>query len=227
LKNILIFGVSLGCLLFATTGCKHGLFQKHNAQGTIEYKIAVLDSNNPMAKFAPDKMIIKFKNNQSYAQVIAGMGLFETDFVNDEPNRKIIQMVRLLNKKVFYVADTNAVNKELKGTPKFIFTPTTETKMIAGFKCKKVGVAYADNKFAPFDLYYTEDIKLEDPNWATPFREIKGVLMGYRFNRYGFYMEFTANKVDMEDVDDKIFTIPQEYKKISKEQIDELYKSFQ
>lgn len=228
MKKTLISGVAVVALLYLSTGCKQGLFHKHNAQGTIEYRVAVMDSNNPMAKFAPDKMIVKFKDDLSYAQLIAGMGLFETDFVNDEPDRKIIQMVRLLNKKVYYIADTNAVNKELKASPKLIFTPGTETKVIAGFKCKRINVAYADNKYPPFDLYYTEDIKLDNPNWATPYKDINGVLMGYRVSRYGFYLECTATKVDMEDeVDDKLFKIPPEYKKISKEQIDELYKSFQ
>ena len=228
MKKALIFGVSICAVLFAFTGCKQGLFKKHNSEGTIEYKVAVMDSNNPMAKFAPDKMVVKFKNNLSYAQLIAGMGLFETDFVNDEPNKKIVQMVRLLNKKVYYIADTNAVNKELRVSPKLIFTPSAETKVIAGFKCKKINVAYADNKYPPFDLFYTEDIKLDNPNWATPYKNINGVLMGYRVSRYGFYLECTATKVDMENaVDDNLFKIPPEYKKISKEQIDELYKSFQ
>ena len=213
--------------MFTLSGCKHSLFNSHLSEGIIEYKIVVLDTNNAMAKFAPDKMIVKFKNNLSYAQVIAGMGLFETDFINDEPDKKIMQLVRLLSKKVSYIADTTAVNKELKQSPQLVTTPAPETKVIAGYKCKKVNVSYKDGKMPPFEIYYTEDIELEDPNWATPFKDIKGVMMGYRIKRYGFYMEFTANKVDMEDVDDKIFTIPQEYKKISKEQIDELYKSFQ
>jgi len=227
LKKTLILGISAVATLFVISGCKHSLFHNRLSEGTIEYKIVVLDSNNAMAKFAPDKMIVKFKNNLSYAQVIAGMGLFETDFINDEPEKKIMQMVRLLNKKVSYIADTTAVNKELNKSPQLIVTPTSETKMIAGYKCKKANVSYKDGKLGPFDVYYTEDIELENPNWATPFKDVKGVLMGYRINRYGFYMEFTATKVDQDNIDDNQFKIPPEYKRISKEQIDELYRSFQ
>lgn len=186
-----------------------------------------MDSNNAMAKFAPDKMVVKFKDNLSFAQVIAGMGLFETDFINDEPGRKIVQMVRLLNKKVYYTADTSSVNEELRRSPKLVISPASETKMIAGYKCKTVNVAYSDGKLPPFKVYYTDDIELENPNWATPFKDIKGVLMGYCINRYGFYMQFTASKVDPESIDDEIFKIPAAYRKISKQQIDELYKSFQ
>lgn len=227
MKKILASGIILGLVGFALSGCKHSLFHSRLSEGTIEYKIVVLDSNNAMAKFAPDKMVVKFKNNLSYAQVIAGMGLFETDFINDEPDKKIVQMVRLLNKKVYYTADTASVNQELGHSPKLIITPTDKTKIIAGYKCKMAKVAYEDGKLPPFEVYYTEEIELENPNWATPFKDIKGVLMGYCINRYGFYMQFTASKVEQESIDDDLFKIPAAYRRISKQQIDELYKSFQ
>ncbi len=227
MKKILVFGVSLVALLFVLSGCKHSMFTSRLSEGSIEYKILVLDSNNAMAKFAPDKMTVKFKNNVAYAQIIAGMGLFETDFVNNEPDKQVIQMVRLLNKKVSYVFDTAAVSKDLRQSPQLVVTPEDGIKMIAGYKCKKASVSYKDNRLPAFEVYYTEDIELENPNWATPFKDIKGVLMGYRLNKYGFYMEFTADKVEPEKIDDNLFKLPPEYKRISKEQIDQLYKGFQ
>ncbi len=178
-----------------------------------------------MAKLAPDKMTVKFKNNVSYAQVVAGMGLFETDFINDEPDKKIIQMVRLFNKKYAYIADTAAVNKELRNT-KCLIIPTSETKKIAGYVCKKALVK-TDSNSEPFSIYYTDQIELENPNWSTPFKDIPGVLMGYRIKRYGMYLEFTAAKVEPVKNDDNTFKLPPEYKLISKEQLDQLIKGFQ
>jgi hypothetical protein len=203
------------------------LFNSRVSEGKIEYKIVVLDSNNPMARFAPDKMTIKFKNNLSFAQVIAGMGLFETDFVNDEPRQRIIQMVRLLNKKMYYIEDTAAANKDIKQTPAVTVTPTNDTKIIAGYKCKRVKISYKDDKLPSCDFYYTDDIELDNTNWATPYKEIKGVLMAYRIVKYGFYMEFTATRVEPDKIDDKTFNIPSEYKRATKEQMDQIYKSFQ
>lgn len=203
------------------------MFHNRISEGMIEYKIVVLDSNNAMAKLAPDKMTVKFKNNISYAQVIAGMGLFETDFINDEPDKKIVQMVRLFNKKYAYIADTAAVNKELNQVPKFEITPTGETKKIAGYVCKKALVKTKDGSTQLFSIYYTDQIQLEDPNWSTPFKDVPGVLMGYRIKRYGMYLEFTANKVEPVQNDDNIFKLPPEYKLISKEQLDQLIKGFE
>ena len=136
-------------------------------------------------------------------------------------------MVRLLNKKMAYVADTAAINKELAHDVQFKITEVDGTKMIAGYKCKKAMAKSIDGKAPDVELYYTNDIKLDDPNWATPFKGIDGVLMQYRISKYGFYMEFTAQKVEPEKVDDQLFIMPADYKIISKQQIDDLYKGFQ
>ncbi len=227
MKKLLSTAFVFCCLAYVFTGCKHSLFHGGISEGTIEYKIVVLDSANPMAKMAPDKMTVKFKNNVSYAELIAGMGLFETSFINDEPNKKITQMVRMLNKKWAYIADTAAVNKELTHDIQFTVTETSETKVIAGYTCKKAIGKANDGKAPDVELYYTEDIKQEDPNWATPFNSIHGVLMQYRIAKYGFYMEFTADKVEPDKIDDNVFKLPGDYKMITKQQIDDLYKGFQ
>jgi len=227
LKKIISTGLIFCSLLYVLTGCNHDLFHSRISEGTIEYKIIVLDSANPMAKMAPDKMTMKFKNNQEYAELIAGMGLFETSFINDEPGKKVTQMVRMLNKKWAYIADTAAINKELQHDVQFTITETDVTKMIAGYKCKKAIAKSKDGKNPDVELYYTNDIKLDQPNWATPFKEIDGVLMQYRIAKYGFYMEFTADKVEPDKIEDGTFKLPADYKMISKQQIDDLYKGFQ
>jgi len=227
LKKIITTGLVFCALAYLYTGCSHNLFHSRVSEGTIEYKIVVLDSANPMAKMAPDKMEVKFKNNLSYAELMAGMGLFETSFINDEPKGKLTQMVRMLNKKWAYIADTAAISKELNHDIQFTITETSETKVIAGYTCKKAIGKAKDGKAPDVDLYYTDDIKLEQPNWATPFKSILGVLMQYRIAKYGFYMEFTAEKVEPEKVDDNIFKLPPDYKMITKQQIDDLYKGFQ
>jgi GLPGLI family protein len=227
LKKVLTTALVFCCFVFIYTGCSHDLFHSRLSEGTIEYKIVVLDSANPMAKMAPDKMTVKFKNNISYAEIIAGMGLFETSFINDEPNKKLTQMVRMLNKKWAYVGDTTAINKELSHDIQFDVTETKETKVIAGYTCKKAIGKSKDGKAPDVELYYTEDIKLENPNWATPFKSIEGVLMQYRIAKYGFYMEFTAEKVEPEKIDETLFKLPADYKMITKQQLDDLYKGFQ
>lgn len=227
LKKILAKGLGFCLLLGFLTGCNHGLFHSRISEGTIEYKITVLDSANPLAKMAPEKMTVKFKNNKACAELIAGMGFFTTTFINDEPDRKLTQMVHLIDKKWYYTGDTSAINNELRHEAQYDVRDTSGTKVIAGYTCKKA-IARSKNRQMPdVVLYYTNDIKLEQPNWATPFRGIDGVLLQYCISKYNFYMEFTADKVNPEKIDDSAFKVPSDYKLRTKKDMDDLIKGFQ
>jgi GLPGLI family protein len=226
-RKLLAAGLILYGLVYCLTSCNHDLFHNRISEGTIEYKIVVLDSANPLAKMAPDKMVVKFKNNIAYADLEAGMGMFQVVFVNNEPAKKLTQMVHIIDKKWAYTADTGVVRKELNHDIQYDITDTAGTKVIAGYNCKKA-IAHSRNKKGPdVELYYTNDIQLDQPNWATPFNGVEGVLMQYRISKYGFYMEFTAQKVQPDKIDDNLFKIPPDYKMMSKKDIDDLIKSFQ
>ena len=53
----------VGCLyIFVLASCGN-TNEKFISEGVIEYDAKVVDEANPMASLAPNKMIIKFKNN--------------------------------------------------------------------------------------------------------------------------------------------------------------------
>ena len=58
-------------------------------------------------------------------------------------------------------------------------------KVIAGYKCKLARV-FIEDVPTPIDVYYTEDIHIENPNRNTPFSEINGVLLEFEttMNQY-------------------------------------------
>ena len=44
-----------------------------------------------------------------------------------------------------------------------------------------------------FDIYYTEEITLKNPNSTNPYKEIKGVLMEFELQLLYLKMRFVAN----------------------------------
>lgn len=172
-------------------------------------------------------MIVKFKNNKANADIEAGMGLFDMVLINDEPDRKLTMMLHAFNKKWANTSDSAAVNKELTHDLQFDIRDTTGSKVIAGYTCKRAIAHSKDKKTPDFELYYTSDVQLDEPNWPTPFRQVKGVLMEYRLTEYGFYMQFTAQKVQPDKIDDDMFKIPADYKMMPKKDLDDLIKGVQ
>lgn len=223
LTGILFFLVVV--IFTSCKSCKPG--GKGISEGIIEYDAVVLDKNNPMADLAPDKMTVKFKDNKSSVDLSAGMGLFSTTFISDPDTKTMTQLVKLLNKKFAYIMDSTAVKKEIDSAGVFKIEKTSETKTIAKFKCKKARVSFPKNTQPPYDVWYTDEINIQNPNWSNPYREIDGVLMEYQMNRYGLALKFTAKNVTKAEIDNSSFELPEEYKLISKEEMEELFKAFQ
>ena len=216
--------VGLFFILFLTK-CKTN-DEKFVSEGKIEYSAEMVDKTNSMASMAPTKMTIKFKKNKSCVEMSAGMGMFSTCFVSNPDNKSLTQMVKLLNKKFWLTEDANTIKKE-NDSYKFEIKPSNETKIIAGYKCLKATVHIKDSDDPDFTVYYTKDLNIHNPNFSNPFSEIDGVLMEYQMKKFGLEMKFVANKVIKENVDDAIFQVPEDYKKISKKEMDELFQSLQ
>ena len=195
-------------------------------EGTIEFTATVVDQANPMAGLAPSKMIIKFKNNKSCAEMSAGMGLFSTSFISDPEKKTLTQLVKLLNKKLSLVLNAAAIEKE-NAAYKFDLTPLKGVKVIAGYNCQSAHVKMHDDFETEFDLYYTTELKIKDPNFANPFHMIDGVLMEYQMKKFGLEMKFTTKTVRKESIDDSTFELPADYKPVSAEDMNTLFEQLQ
>jgi len=225
MKNRFIQFISVFLLLFVFGSCGDSI-GKAADEGSIEYSASVVDQNNSFATLAPSKMIIKFKNNKSCAEMSAGMGLFSTSFISDPEKKTLTQLVKLLNKKISLVQNATYIAKE-NDTYKFQITPLKETKMILGYLCQKAHVKIDDDFQTEFDVFYTSELKINEPNFANPFCSIHGVLMEYQMKKFGLEMKFIAKSVKKEAIDDATFELPSDYKPVSAEEMNSLFKSLQ
>jgi GLPGLI family protein len=225
MKKRLIQSVSGIFLLLFASSCSNEN-DKIVSEGSIEYSASVVDQANPMAALAPSKMTIKFKNNKSCAEMSAGMGLFSTSFISDPEKKTLTQLVKLLNKK-FSLVQNEAEIKAENDQYKFELTPCSDTKMIAGYKCEKAHVKMQDEYSTEFDIWYTKDLAISNPNFANPFYMIDGVLMEYQMKKFGLEMRFVARSVKKEEIDDEIFELPVDYKAISAQEMNDLFESLQ
>ncbi|MEO6883879.1 MAG: hypothetical protein ABI199_07625 [Bacteroidia bacterium] len=225
MKKKVLFSLAISFLIILSS-CRHSN-DTFFSEGVIEYAATPVDQNNSMASLAPNKMTVEFKNNKSCAELSAGMGLFKMSIISDPKTMSVINLVKLVTKQFVHVSDSVEIKTEMGKSPQFIITETNETKLIAGYKCKRAIVSFADKKQPDFVVYYTNDIDIVKPNWDNPFHEIDGVLMEYQLKRYGLELKFTATSVTKKDIDDKDFEIPKGYKTMSAKEMDQLFQSLQ
>ena len=84
-----------------------------------------------------------------------------------------------------------------------------------------------DDPSVKFDVYYTDELNVSNPNENTPYDKLKGMLMQYRLKKLGLELEFTAKGVTKEKIADTEFELPAYYKVITTKEMEEFFKSIQ
>lgn len=211
------------------TGCSNGGTQpKENSlsEGTIVYTAEVMDNNSAFASMAPNKMTVKFKNNKCVAEMNAGMGLLSTSFISNPDAKTFIILIKFMNKKYSVVKADDEIKKDNELFNLEII-PTKVTKKIAGYNCKKAIVHYKGGDPLDYDIYYTNELNIKNPNFSNPYYMVDGVLMEYKMKKFGLDIKFTAKSVAKEDVEDSNFNLPEDYKKITEAEMNEMFVDFQ
>ena len=209
-------------------GCGSGHKKNGISEGTIEFEATAVDQNNSMADMAPKALLVKFKNGKSYAEMSSAMGLLTITYISDLETQTLTQLVKVVYKKNICIQNASDIDKQISNTPKPIVTVTKDTKVIAGYKCKKATITYNDPKLPTFDVFYTEDIALEKPNWFNEFREIDGVLLEYQLKRYNIELRFTAKTVTSEPISDDQFKVPDDdYRHVTQKELEDIFSGLQ
>lgn len=219
--------LTLSLLLIASvvlTCCKTES-DKVSDEGQIEYETKVVDENHPLAGLAPSSATLKFKKDK-FIMEMSTMGMFNTMFLIDLKSKTLTQMVKFMDVKQACIEsekDFASENSEYK----LKIEETSDTKIIAGYKCHKIKVTLADNPNASFDAFYTKEMQVEQVNSLGPYAGVKGMLMQYRLKKMGLELQFTAKKVKKIEIPDNTFDVPAFFKIVSKEEMAKFFSGLQ
>ena len=197
----------------------------HLTEGVIEFTAEVVDKTHPMAGLAPSTATVKFKNSKLQVEM-SSMGVFKTTFISDPSKKNIVQMVKFMDIENAYIETESELIEENKGY-QLKLEETKETKLIAGYKCKKVIVSFLNEPTTTFEAYYTNELGTDSINMLGPYKQIKGMLMQYRLKKLGLEMSFTAKSVKKETISNDIFEIPAVYKIVNRAEMEKLFEDLQ
>ncbi len=217
------FCSSIAVILALFSGCRNAS-DKIMDEGVIEFDVTAVDPNHPWAGMIPSTATLKFKDDK-FLMEMSTMGMFTTTFICDQEGKTLTQMVKFLDIKQACIEKENEIKKENE-TYKVKYEETAETKVIAGYKCKKIKVIMVDDPTVKFEAYYTKDMGAENVNDLSPYNGVKGMLMQYRLKKMGLELQFTAKSVKKADITDNIFEIPAYFKIVDKAEIEKIFQQF-
>jgi hypothetical protein len=189
-------------------------------QGEIHYSIEYQgDLNSSLKDYMPKSLVVSFKDDKVLFEISAPIG--NTGILNlSNPDEDIFDTYfTLFALKYAYSAKPGEIHPGFEAMEGIRIKKTQATSVICGFNCKSAEVIMPNDPSRVIQIWYTDEIDIKNPNLATPFNEIDGVLMSFFFFIGPSEMHFTAENVYKKEIPDDTFERRQKYMWVSREQI--------
>lgn len=173
---------------------------------TIEYE-EVPEEIEPYLSMLPKESVLYIKGTKTRIEQNT-MGGSNITIMDSKTNKGYIIMNMMGQKSAFELNGSDDADSK-KDTVKPVVKVLDETKEIAGYKCKKATVKYADEE-EPMVVWFTEEI-IGVYNQQYNNVGINGAIMEYNVKAQGMEMKMTVSKISKEKVSDDKFTVPEGY----------------
>lgn len=191
---------------------------KYIDQGEIHYNINYVGNFGVPKDYLPQNLIVSFKNDKILFEMI---GFGKSGIMNlANPEKGIFDTYfSLFSKKFYYAAESGELFPGFEAMNDMELKKTSKTKVLCGFNCKNAEVTFSKDRNKIYDIWYTTEIKVKEPNTATPFNEIDGVLLGFFFLMGPSELHFEAETVYKKDIPDETFERRDDFLRVTKENI--------
>lgn len=210
-------------ILFTGISCSHQGFKEKINEGVIIYDITYKNNSGQSfpIQLLPKTLEMKFNENYVAYTIEDRVGLFSISNITDLNNRRHRTLIKVFDKRYVYQGDTKEPPVFFKSNAPFDVEYSSDTCRLAGILCKKAFLTDASTSQI-FVVLYSSESGIRNPNYNTPYGKINGLLMQFGIQMKNLDMRLTAKKFNEKDVSDDEFIIPEEYKHINKEQMEEI-----
>jgi hypothetical protein len=194
---------------------------KYINQGEIHYNIDYIGSFGPMPReVMPKNLVVAFKHDKILFEMISSFG--NSGIINlANPDKGIFDTYfSLFTLKYFYAVQPGEQFPGFEAMAGIKIRKTTKTAVICGFNCKNAEVTFLSKKDKVYEIWYTNEIDVKNPNTATPFSEIDGVLMSFFFLLGQSELHFNAETVYKKEIPDETFERREKFTRVSRNEID-------
>lgn len=190
-------------------------------EGVITYKITYPDSKFTEAQLAmfPKSLTVAIKGAKSRTEIATGMG--NQISIIDYTEKTKIGLIDMMGQKYAIKSTAEEIEKENAKEPKATVEYTSETKVIAGYTCKKAIVTTdEDGVKTSFEVFYTPELGGKGSNFDNPlYKDIDGVLLQFSMKTPQISMMFEATSIEKKSISNKDFEIPAEYQITTEEEL--------
>jgi len=212
--------VLLIAVIFAMSGfsCKQR-GGKYIDQGEIHFNIEYVGSFGSVPKeVLPQNLIVSFKKDKILFEMT---GFGKSGILNlSNPDKGYYDTYfSVFTNRFYYAGKLGEVYPGFETMKGMTLKKTAKTSIICGYNCKNAEVTFPSKGDKIYEVWYTNEIKVKNPNASTPFNQIDGVLMNFFFFLGPAELHFNAENVFSKQVPDETFDRREKFKRVTKEEI--------
>jgi GLPGLI family protein len=213
-KLLQIGGLLAGLVLGLATPL---LAQRTISDARISYTVEMPQEQLQMeAMFAGSSMTQYMRGNQS--RIDMNFNVVNYIYLLNAQDETVITLMDNHGDKYLIRTDKKGYEQDTKKYRNTKFTDQSETREIAGFKCRKAIGKMEDG--STFDVYYTLDLVPENKYYNRRFMNLKGIPLEFEIvTKTGSKMKVTATKVDLSPVPASVFDVPRGYREITADEL--------
>lgn len=200
MKKILL---AISIALISTINLSAQIFE-----GIVVYTISFENSGLPpeaiaMLKGAESVVYIKGEKRR----IDMNTAMQSTATIVDGKAKTVITAMDIMGQKYLIKMNESDLNKEKAEAPVTSIKYLDETKVIAGYKCKKAEVTMKmkEGKEQTFIVFYTDQIPTSDTK--NVFEGLKGMPLEYSISQGGVNMTFSTKSIEKTPVPDSKFEL--------------------
>ena len=195
-----------------------------SAEGMISFSITYDQSRvgGYSTAILPKEMIMEFNGNKVMNTIKGGLGFFRLVHVSDMRYSQHTTWLKFIDKRYIYEGDKRESPCCFSILDGMQLEFTDNTKVIAGLNCLNAIASFPDNGIEAFDIWYTKELDIDNPNSNTPFMDIPGVMLEFNTLMGNANMHMMATTYEAQPIPQKKFLAPQNYRPVSKAEMESI-----
>jgi hypothetical protein len=193
---------------------------KHIREGEIYYNIDYAGQVGSLpVDVLPKNLVVSFKDDKILFEILSPIG--NSGILNlSNPKKDIYDTyLSLFTLKYYYSSKKGEMYPGFEAMTGMEINKTDKTAVICGFNCKNAEVRLPANREKIYNVWYTEEINIKNPNACSPFNEIDGVMMNFFFLIGHYEFRFNAETVYRKEIPDQKFERREKFVRVSREEI--------
>lgn len=193
-------------------------------KGIVTYEISYPNTEIQPAMMAQLPKQIKTKILGNKTRVDMNLGMMQQARISDGESGIATTLLDLMGQKFAIKQTREELEKERGEQSKPTIEYKNETKEIAGYKCQKVEIITGEGDDEVIAIaYVTDKIQSSAFQMDNQFEGLNGLLMEYDMNQNNLNMHFVATDVKKGGVSKKDFEVPETYKEVTQDELQQMF----